>query len=56
MIGMNGKRESGKSILAVWFDDDDDDWYIYLGSYMFVHIYICIYIKKVKLATLVKGD
>ena len=25
MIGMDGKRESGKSMLSVQLDDDDDD-------------------------------
>ena len=26
MIGTNGNRESGKSVLAALFDDDDDDY------------------------------
>ena len=25
MIGMNGERKSGKSMLAAWPNDDDDD-------------------------------
>ena len=25
IIGANGQRESGKSVLAAWHDDDDDD-------------------------------
>ena len=25
MIGMDGERESGNSMLPSWFDDDDDD-------------------------------
>ena len=27
MIEMDGERESGKSVLAAWHDDDDDDIY-----------------------------
>ena len=30
MIGMNGKRESEKSVLSVWFDDDDEFILYYL--------------------------
>ena len=28
-IEMSGERESGRSMLAVWHDDDDDDiWFV----------------------------
>ena len=32
MIGTNGKRESGKSVLAVQLDDEDIYIYIYINQ------------------------
>ena len=29
MIGTDDKRDSGNSVLSVWFDDDDDIWKIF---------------------------
>ena len=41
MIEMNCKRESGKSVPAVWLDDDDD---VCIYIYMYTHVYVCVYI------------
>ena len=30
--------------------------YIYVYTYIYTHMHICIYISKVKLATIVEGD
>ena len=38
-VGMDEKRESGKSMLPVWFDDADK-------SYIYIYIYIYIYMVE----------
>ena len=47
MIGTNGERDSGKSVVAAQLDDDDDD-YVYMSSSSSscnIYIYIYIYIR-----------
>ena len=50
MIGMDGERESGKSMLVVWFDDDDD--ILPLAKIMdltyleYVHIFFYLVVNK----------
>ena len=39
MIGMDGRRESGKYVLAVWLDDDNDDDYFQNDSYFTIDFY-----------------
>ena len=42
---MNGKRESGKSELAVQHNDDDDDDDIYIYIYIYIYLPIGIMIR-----------
>ena len=44
MIGTNGKRESGKSMLAGWHDDDDDD-----DDGIYICVCVCIILDSIYL-------
>ena len=41
MIRSGGEKESGKSVLSAWFDDDDD-YYLYI----YIYIYNSVAINK----------
>ena len=46
MIGMSGRRGSGKSVQVAHHDDDDDDIYIYICVCVYIYIYIYVYIYE----------
>ena len=48
MIGMDGEKELGKSVLSVWLDDDDIYIYIHISYHTYLFLTAWLYELKTR--------